>query len=104
MKNFNYSLLGLLTDDSLNIISHTCPSELRCREEVYDLLSTLDETKANGHDDISATVLKNTAMSISPVPTELFNTSTRLVEIPDEWKVACVRSIPKGGNASDPGS
>ena len=71
---------------------------------MYDLLSTLDVTKANGHDDISATMLKKTAMSITPVITELFNTSIRLGEIPDEWKVARVTPIPKGGNASDPGN
>ena len=78
MKNFNYSVPGLQTDDSLNIVPHTCPSDLLCtdlEDEVYDLLSNLDVTKANGHDDISATMLKKTAMSITPVITELFNTS-----------------------------
>ena len=44
---------------------------------MYDLLSTLDVTKANGHDDISATMLKKTAVSITPAITELFNTSVR---------------------------
>ena len=48
---------------------------------MYDLLSTLD---VNGHDDISATMLKKTAMSITPIITELFNTSIQLGEIPDE--------------------
>jgi len=82
MKNVNYSVPGLQTDDSLNIVPHTSPSDLLCTEdEVYDLLSTLD---ANGHDDISATMLKKTAMSITPVITELFNTSIQLGEIPDE--------------------
>ena len=62
MKNFNYSVPGLLADDSLNTVPHTCPSDLLCtEEEVYDLLSTLDVTKANGHDDISAIILKETA-------------------------------------------
>ena len=69
---FNYSVPGLLTSDSLNIVHHTCPSDLLCTEdEVYDLLSALDVTKANGHDDISAIMLKETAMSITPVITEL---------------------------------
>ena len=107
MKNFNYSVPGLQTDDSLNIVPHTCPSDLLCtdlEDEVYDLLSNLDVTKANGHDDISATMLKKTAMSITPVITELFNTSIWLGEIPDELKVARITPIPKGGNASDPGN
>ena len=39
MKNFNYSVPGLQTDDSLNIVPHICPSDLLCTEdEVYDLL------------------------------------------------------------------
>ena len=38
MKNFNYPVPGLQTDDSLNIVPHTCPSDLLCTEdEVYDL-------------------------------------------------------------------
>ena len=74
MKNFNYSVPDLLTDDSLNTVPHTCPSDLLCTEdEVYDSLSTLDVTKANGHNDISAIIFKETAMSITPVITELFN-------------------------------
>lgn len=36
-----------------------CPSNPLCTEEkVYDLLFTLDVTKANGHDHISARILK----------------------------------------------
>ena len=105
MKNFNYSVPGLLTDDSFNIVPHTCPSDLLCTEdEVYGLLSTLDVTKANGHDDISAIMLKETAVSITPVITKLFNASIWFGEIPDEWKVARITPIPKGGNASDPGN
>ena len=57
-------------------------------EEVYELLCSLDTTKANGHDDISAKMLKETAMSITSAVTELFNISVRLGEIPDEWKIA----------------
>ena len=34
-----------------------------------------DTTKANGHDDISALMLKRTAPSIAPIVTELFNIS-----------------------------
>ena len=67
-------------------------------------MTCCDVTTANGHDDTSATMLKKTAMSITPVITELFNISIRLGEIPDEWKVARITPIPKGGNASDPGN
>jgi len=65
-------------------------------------MTTLDTTKANGHDDISAKMLKETALSITPVVTELFNLSIRLGELPDEWKIAHVSPIPKPGSHSDP--
>ena len=70
----------------------------------FDLLCTLDTTKANGHDDISAKMLKETTMSITPAVTKLFNISIRLGKLPDEWKIARVIPIPKLGNHSDPGN
>jgi len=71
-----------------------------------DLMSNLDITKANGPDDISARMLKETALSITstPVVTHLFNISITLGELPDEWKMARVSPIPKSGNHSDPGN
>ena len=98
-SNFNSVLPGPTLDD----IPSECPIEFLCTEdEVYGLLSTLDTTKANGHDDISAKMLKETALSITPVITELFNLSIRLCELPDEWKIARVSPIPKPGSHSDP--
>ena len=49
----------------------------------------------HGHDDISAKMLKETALSITPAVTELFNISIRLGELSDEWKVSRVSPIPK---------
>ena len=60
------------------------------------LLSTLDCSKANGHDNISARMLKATALSITSAVTKLFNISIRLGEIPNEWKMARVSPIPIG--------
>ena len=46
--------------------------EFLCNEEeVYQLLSSLDVTKANGPDEISARKLKHTATSITPLITNL---------------------------------
>ena len=46
--------------------SSTCPPEFLCTEEgILELLLSLDTTKANGPDDISATMLKATAPSIA---------------------------------------
>ena len=71
-----------------------------------DLMSNLDITKANGPDDISARMLKETALSITstPIMTHLFNISITLGELPDEWKMARVSHIPKSANHSDPGN
>ena len=62
-------------------------------DEVYELLWTIDTTKSSGDDDISARMLKETALSITPVVTQLFNISLKLGEIPDEWKIARVSKI-----------
>ena len=105
VKNFNHSLPGLTLSDLPHTSPDSCPTDFLCtEEEVYSLLSTLDTTKANGHDHISARMLKETALSITPAVTELFNISIRLGELPDEWKVSHVSPIPKSDNHSDPGS
>ena len=88
-----------------DVVLDGCPTDILCTEdEIYDLLCTLDTTKANGHDEISAKMLKETAMSITPAVTKLFNISIRLGKLPDEWKIARVTPIPKVGNHSDPGN
>ena len=84
VSNFNYSLPGL-AGQFLSDAPHSCPTDLLCTEdEVFNMLSTLDTTKANGHDDISARMLRETATSVTPYVTKLFNTSIRLGELPDE--------------------
>ena len=86
-------------------VPHECPDNLMCTEdEVHELLCSLDPTKANGHDDISTRMLKETALSITPAVTQLFNISIRLGELPDEWKIARVTPIPKSRDHSVPGN
>ena len=46
-------------------------------------------------------MLKETALSITSLVTDLFNISIRLSELPDEWKISRVSPIPKPGNHSD---
>ena len=59
VKNFNHSLPGLKLSDLPRISPDSCPTDFLCtEEEVYSLMSTLDNTKASGHDDISARMLK----------------------------------------------
>ena len=91
----NYSVPGLNVANLSEAVPHECPENFMCSEdEVYELLCSLDPTKAIGHDDISARMLKETALNITPAVTQLFNISVRLSEIPEEWKTARVTPIP----------
>ena len=65
-------------------------------EEVEQLLLSLDTTKSSGCDGISATMLKETALSIAPGITKLFNTSIQTGVIPDAWKFSSIVPTPKG--------
>ena len=66
------------------------PEEILCNEvEVYQLLSSLDVTKANGPDGISARTMKHTT-STTPSITKVFNLSLRVGHVPSEWKQSLV--------------
>ena len=79
-----------------------CPPELLCTEdEVLELLCALDTSKANGPDNISAKMLKSTAVSIAPVLTKLLNLSITTGKLPSAWKTSSVVPIPKTENKSD---
>jgi len=102
-NHYNCSVPELSISDLPEVVPTDCPDDILCSEdEVYELLCTVDTTKSSGDDDISARMLKETALSITPVVTQLFNISLKLGEIPDEWKIASL--IPKLHNKSDPGS
>ena len=103
INSFNVAIPELGMEDIPETPHDVCPDELLCtEEEVYDMLRTLDVSKSNGHDDISARMLKETALSMTSIVTQLFNISIKLGELPDEWKVARVSPIPKSGKSSDP--
>ena len=105
VNNFNHLVPGLSLGDISDVPVTDCPIEFLCtEEEVYELLFNLDAMKANGPDDISAKMLKETALSIAPIVTQLFNISIILGELPNEWKMARVSPIPKSGDHSDPGN
>ena len=49
-----------------------CPQDILCTEdEVFCMLNSLNTTKANGPDGISARMLKNTTPSVTPSLTKL---------------------------------
>ena len=102
--NFNHSLPPL-DPDSFKQPTRDLPENLRCtKDEVLNLLSNLDTTKANGPDGISAKILKATAETITCTPsiTMLFNLSIKNCELPYDWKLAHISPIPKSNDKSDP--
>ncbi|MCG8623042.1 MAG: hypothetical protein MJE68_13735, partial [Proteobacteria bacterium] len=62
-----------ITSHSLH--NFECSEEHLCTEEVFDLLSSLDTTKASGPDELSARMLKSTVTSITTSVTKLYNLS-----------------------------
>ena len=79
------------------------PDELFCDvDRVHELLLGLDTSKSNGPDGISARMLKQTAASIAPSITQVFNLSIRLGRVPLAWKLSHVVPIPKANNLHDP--
>ena len=73
----------------------TITSIVLTTEEIYHVLSNLDENKATGPDKIPAALLKNCASSISKSLCELFNKSLASDNLPDEWKLSHIIPIPK---------
>ena len=63
--------------------------------EVQDVLRNLDPNKATGPDGIPARILKATADVIAPSLTKLYNKSSRLGILPDEWKLANIVPVFK---------
>ena len=70
--------------------------ELLCsEEEVYYLLMSLDASKATGPDNVSVRMLKETACSVAPSLTKLFNIVLANKCFPNYWKCANAIPIPK---------
>ena len=93
----------LITDDDHHTVhSSSCSDELLCTaQEVIFLIMSLDPSKANGPDGISAQMLKGTAHSIAPSLTKLFNISISQGRFPECWKTSSVVPIPKSANHSE---
>ena len=56
-------------------------------DEVFEMLSTFDTAKSSGHDEISARMLIETALSMTPAVTKLFNMLISLGALPEGWKL-----------------
>ena len=105
-KCFNHSMspLHFADLDNLDPVDKHLHTEdiLRTVEEFEQHLRTLDVSKANGPDGISARMLKETATSIAPSVTNLFNLSLKSGCFPTFWKLSHIVPIPKSNNHTNP--
>ena len=78
------------------------PPDLPCiqcsEEEVAHLLRTLKAKTSTGPDTISSQMLRNTASSIAPSLTKLFNLSLSSGTLPAEWKASNITPVYKAGD------
>ena len=68
--------------------------------EVYELLLSIDVTKSTGLDEIAGCMIRNTACSIPPAVTAIFNQSISEGKFPTEWKKARITPVPKSNDHS----
>ena len=103
-QNFNLAIPPLTEADSQHFMvnpSTIPPQTILCtEEEVLGLLLAIDTSKASGPDGISGKMLKNTALSISPVM-KLFNLPISTGKIPHQWKISSAVPIPKSSANMD---
>ena len=90
-----------VTPDSL-VSSDAC-FRLQPIDELFTVtqLKSLRTNKAIGLDRISARLLKDAAVAISPSVTKLLNSSIRLHSFPSVWKCAKVIALFKSGDRSN---
>ena len=88
--------------DDTNIIVPTLPAPTVTidsihleTQEIYSILKTLQIGKACGPDMINNRILREIADSVSPVLTDIFNTSLSTAKVPDIWKQSNVSPVFK---------
>ena len=75
-----------------------CLSDITISEEdVFQILSSLDPSKAMGIDHIGPRILKSCAVSLSGPLSLLFQRCIDLACIPDEWKIHVITPLLKKG-------
>ena len=79
-----------------------CLSDITISEEdVFQILSSLDPSKAMGIDHIGPRILKSCAVSLSGPLSLLFQRCIDLACIPDEWKIHVITPLLKKGDSAD---
>ena len=100
---FNTCLPPLSEENHIHSTPSSCPKSFLIAEEyVATVLLNLDVSKSTGVDGISAKMLKQTALSIAPSLTKLFNLSITTGCFPEDWKIVRIVPIPKVDNRSSP--
>ena len=76
-------------------LSH-CETSFTVKEdEVGDIFKKLKGRKSSGPDGIAPLLLKTCVDELSPIFTELFQTSLLQRHIPDIWKLSVIVRVPK---------
>ena len=82
--------IGIHIDNKLENITIT-------EQEVSDIICSLDVHKSTGHDGISARLLKEARLEITPSLTTLYNFCLANNRFPNEWKKSNVLPLFKNG-------
>ena len=90
---------------STSNLCYVCPSLysehiLTNESEVYELLVGIDVTKSTGPDEITGHMIQNTAYSITPAVTAIFNQSICEGKFLTEWKKSRITPVPKSYDRS----
>ena len=67
-------------------------------QDVFNLLSDLDGSKASGSDGLCAKILKFCSLAVYEPITHVFNSSLQVSTFPSEWKIHRICPVPKRGD------
>ena len=97
---FTTSSFTLPPPDLMPVSDPNCSELTISEEDVFNILSSLDQSKAMGLDGIGPRILKSCALSIYQPLHYLFTISLQTHKIPKEWKIHCITPIHKSGDRS----
>ena len=92
---FTHSTFTLPPVSDLPILDSSITSVVISVSEIYEILSSLDTSKAMGLDGIGPNVLKHCASALCDPLQHLFNVSLRQHNIPEEWEIHNISPIYK---------
>ena len=102
---FNKYFHSVYTVDEVNDINDSYRTNLTSisfhEGDVYNILSSLDPTKAGGIDEISASFLKHCSLGLCYPLHHLYSVSLAIGRIPQEWRTHLITPIYKSGDRSD---